>query len=224
MPSCKPWSPTARYERRAYIPGHGTPTVVLLGRNTKPVTATVRTVMGIKGEPATPADPAQGEVWSAIVEQVDQPGSESNFVSAADTERDRFRKHPWTLGGQAAGTILDIAMCNSTRVLGNVAQTIGYSSVVGDDDAFVVFDRSQWMRRNLVSFTREFAVGDCFRDWVTMELPSVFYSDSYKSSEANRSFANHFWPLRRFLQSGLFYSTDKRVRSAGCAGGILQLW
>lgn len=42
----------------AYIPGHGTPTVILFGRHRAPVGDTVRTVMGIKGEPTTPDDPA----------------------------------------------------------------------------------------------------------------------------------------------------------------------
>lgn len=51
----------------AYIPGHGTPTVILLGRNRPPVSSTVRTIMGIKGEPSTPADPAQGLVWQSIL-------------------------------------------------------------------------------------------------------------------------------------------------------------
>ena len=44
----------------AYIPGHGTPTVILFGRNRKPLTSTLRTVMGIRGEPSTPDDPSQG--------------------------------------------------------------------------------------------------------------------------------------------------------------------
>ncbi|MCP4043314.1 MAG: hypothetical protein GY731_15385 [Gammaproteobacteria bacterium] len=59
----------------AYIPGHGTPTVILFGRERAPVSSTVRTVMGIKGEPVTPEDAAKGLVWSAIVEQVDRAGS-----------------------------------------------------------------------------------------------------------------------------------------------------
>ena len=42
----------------AYIPGHGTPTVILFGHNRKPVAKTIRAVMGITGEPSTPADPA----------------------------------------------------------------------------------------------------------------------------------------------------------------------
>ena len=47
----------------AYIPGHGTPTVILFGRNRTPPGRSVRAVMGIRGEPSTPDDPAQGLVW-----------------------------------------------------------------------------------------------------------------------------------------------------------------
>ena len=46
----------------AYIPGHGTPTVILFGRNRRPVGDEVRAVLGIRGEPTTPDDPAKG--WS----------------------------------------------------------------------------------------------------------------------------------------------------------------
>ena len=59
-----------------YIPGHGTPTVILFGTNRKPIQPTIRTVMGIKGEPATPEDPAKGLVWTAIIQQVDHPGTQ----------------------------------------------------------------------------------------------------------------------------------------------------
>ena len=44
----------------AYIPGHGTPTVIIVGRNQPPVSDTVRAVLGIRGEPGTPDDPAEG--------------------------------------------------------------------------------------------------------------------------------------------------------------------
>ncbi len=86
----------------AYIPGHGTPTVILFGRDRAPVASTVRTVMGIKGEPTTPQEAAKGMVWSAIIEQVDRAGSESEWVSVADTERERFGRHPWSVGGGGA--------------------------------------------------------------------------------------------------------------------------
>lgn len=84
----------------AYIPGHGTPTVILFGRHRAPVGDTVRTVMGIKGEPSTPDDPARGLVWSAIVGQVDVAGSESEFVSVGIR---RGRRLLSILGASAAG-------------------------------------------------------------------------------------------------------------------------
>src|SRR4051812_18232105 len=72
----------------AYIPGHGTPTVILIGRNTnKGRLSTVRTAMGIRGEPSAPDDPREGIVWQAIVCQIDAPRSESSWVSASDTLR-----------------------------------------------------------------------------------------------------------------------------------------
>ena len=60
--------------------------------------------MGIKGEPSTPDDPAQGLVWSAIVGQIDRAGSESEFVSVADTAARGFGRHPWSIGGGGAAT------------------------------------------------------------------------------------------------------------------------
>lgn len=52
----------------AYIPGHGTPTVILVHRNQPPASTTVTAIRGIQGEPAAPADPSRGLVWRAIEE------------------------------------------------------------------------------------------------------------------------------------------------------------
>ena len=61
--------------------------------------------MGIRGEPATPDDPSRGLVWSAIVAQIDQPGSQSEFVSVGDSPRELFHKHPWSIGGGGAAEL-----------------------------------------------------------------------------------------------------------------------
>ena len=45
----------------AYIPGHGTPTVILFGRRRFARSdSTIRAVLGVRGEPEQPDDPAQG--------------------------------------------------------------------------------------------------------------------------------------------------------------------
>ncbi|MFJ8752274.1 Eco57I restriction-modification methylase domain-containing protein [Streptomyces sp. NPDC102441] len=54
----------------AYIPGHGTPTVILVHRVRPPQGDTVITVRGVNGEPSIPEDPARGKVWTAIAEAV----------------------------------------------------------------------------------------------------------------------------------------------------------
>src|SRR6476620_6684053 len=83
----------------AYIPGHGTPTVILLGRPRKPLDNTVRAVLGVKGEPTTPDNPAKELVWQSILTQVDVAGAQDDFTSTADVSRETFNVHPWSIGG-----------------------------------------------------------------------------------------------------------------------------
>jgi hypothetical protein len=55
----------------AYIPGHGTPTCILVHRARPPVGDTVTVIRGNAGEPCIPDDPARGLVWTAIEDAVD---------------------------------------------------------------------------------------------------------------------------------------------------------
>ncbi len=68
----------------AYIPGHGTPTVILMHRNRLPVSERVNVVMGIRGEPSTPADPARGQVWTSISDAVRDRLSWQRFAAGAE--------------------------------------------------------------------------------------------------------------------------------------------
>jgi hypothetical protein len=51
----------------AYIPGHGTPTVILFGRRKKQGSNPVPVLMGKRGEPGVPDEPEKGKVWSSIL-------------------------------------------------------------------------------------------------------------------------------------------------------------
>jgi hypothetical protein len=147
----------------AYIPSHGTPTVILLGRNRPPVISSIRTVMGIKGEPVAPADPAKGLVWSAIVNQVDSAGTESAFVSVVDTPRINLARHPWSIGG---GGVLDLKeSIESTAInkLVNYVTEIGFGCVISEEEAF--FANSLSRRTVNRKLFRPLVVGDAIRDW-----------------------------------------------------------
>ena len=146
----------------AYIPGHGTPTVILFGRHRSPVSEAVRTVMGIKGEPSAPDDPAQGLVWSAIVGQIDQAGSESEFVSVADTPRATFGKHPWSIGGGGAAGLRE-ELEERGAALKTSGADLGYLVITGEDNCLML--PSSTVTRLGFSCSTPIAEGDVVRDW-----------------------------------------------------------
>ncbi|GAA3439089.1 hypothetical protein GCM10018954_087090 [Kutzneria kofuensis] len=117
----------------AYIPGHGTPTVILVGRRRKGSqrSATIRTVRSVQGEPSVPPNGEDGLVWQAIVKQIDQPKSVSQWVSVDDLERKRyFGKQPWILadgGLEMVESINDAA----TQVLNSLSNAVGRTTHTG---------------------------------------------------------------------------------------------
>jgi hypothetical protein len=149
----------------AYIPGHGTPTVILFGRHQRPVASKVRTVMGVKGEPSTPDDPAQGLVWTAILDQVDHAGSESDFVTVTDTGREVFGRHPWSIGGGGAGDAKELIETSSEGILSSVAEVFGGTGRTSADDAFVLPAATVGRRSLEQDFVRPVIEGDQVRDW-----------------------------------------------------------
>ena len=93
-----------------HLPSHGTATAMLLARRRAPVCGTVRLVSTLKNEEPKPAVAERGRVWLAVVAQVDNPGSQSEFVTVSDMPREQFLKHPWSIGGGGSSelkTMLD---------------------------------------------------------------------------------------------------------------------
>lgn len=158
----------------AYIPGHGTPTTILFARHRPPVTGEIRTVMGIKGEPKTPADPAKGEVWSAILRQLDHVGSESAYVSVADTPRTTFARHPWSIGGGGAAELKEAIENVAKSVLDKVVTSIGFYQDTHADEAFVVpNDLSR--RRRLDEISKPEVRGEDIRDWTFVSIERIIF-------------------------------------------------
>ncbi len=216
----------------AYIPGHGTPTVILFGRHRAPVGETVRTVMGIKGEPSTPDDPTHGLVWSAIVAQVDRAGSESEFVSVGDTPRSTFSKHPWSIGGGGAAELREYLEENSTarlesaverrrftvavgnRLISRETLELGPASFTGTDDAFIS-TRASLTRSGVPSaLQRPIVLGDSVRDWSTSgnEYAFVPYDDNQKLVPLNKSSAWYrwLWPNRSTIEGMVSFGEKTR--------------
>ena len=148
----------------AYIPGHGTPTVILFGRNRAPVSDAVRVVMGRRGEPTPPTLPEEGIVWRSIVVHIDRSGSGNEWLDVADLPRVTFASHPWSVSDTLANDLKLLLDRNQNR-LESVATSIGPASFTGTDDAFVA-PKGMFRRLGVdPELVRSYVVGELIRDW-----------------------------------------------------------
>jgi N-6 DNA Methylase len=187
----------------------GVPTVILFVRNRRPVARTIRTVMGIRGEPSTPDDPARGHVWLAIVNQLDVTGSQSAYVSVADSPRDTFQKHPWSIGGGGAAELRAQLEGAAGIRLDDWVESIGFMTITGEDDVFVA-PAHFWDRRMIPH--RAFGGGESVRDWRTQTNDDVafMYSLGNKRVELDSldscgALGRLFWSFRTNLRNRLMF-------------------
>ena len=198
----------------AYVPGHGTPTVIMFGRARKPTTETVRCVMGLRGEPSPPAVPAQGRVWTAIVEQIDRKDSESEWVSVVDYERRHLSAHPWSLGGGAAVDLKRTIDERAETTLGELSTAIGFMAISGEDEVFSRPSSRDFERLGVMKdMLRPFVEGDLVRDWVISPSSTCLYDyDSTGSYGSSDTPALVFWPYRSILISGMAFGKTRQER------------
>jgi hypothetical protein len=149
----------------AYIPGHGTDTILLVGRRRYPRGASVKTILRVLDEPGVPDNPAEGLVWTAIVRAVNDPRLSSGYVTAARLPQEFFAKHPWSLaGGGASGVQSQLE--NSGRIrLEAAAEHIGVTAVTGEDDLYLLPTNGAALRLG-VDATRHLVEGEAVRDYL----------------------------------------------------------
>jgi len=191
----------------AYIPGHGTPTVILFGRHRQAVGNTIRTVMGIRGEPGTPNDPAKGQVWSAIIHQIDKPGSESPFVSVSNTDRVRFARHPWSIAGGGAAELQQAISSAGARSLGDISNAVGFMTITAEDEFFTA-PRGFWLRHQIEC--RPFGIGDGIRDWAVEPVASVGFP--YKHNAQGSLVLGKVSDIPTFIRLAWQFRTNLRNR------------
>ncbi|MFI6887483.1 BREX-2 system adenine-specific DNA-methyltransferase PglX [Streptosporangium canum] len=205
----------------AYIPGHGTPTVILIGKNRdRNRLAEVRAVLGIRGEPSQPADPACGLVWRAIVENVDQVSAETAYVSVVNLLRKRLEVHPWSLSGGGANELVSLIASKGISSQKSLSR-VGFYGDTHADDAFTLRNISRINSHSGKLLARESSRGDQVRDWRTVGEDLVVYPynaarELLPLDNLPCEFVKMFWPLRSELWGrGVF--GGKTYRAAGRA-------
>ncbi|MFI8326924.1 BREX-2 system adenine-specific DNA-methyltransferase PglX [Streptomyces sp. NPDC085529] len=197
----------------AFIPGHGTPTVILVGRNRVPnPDRTVRSVLGVRGESEEPAVASEGVVWRAIVRQVDSPGSESDWLSVEDSMARVFAVHPWSLSGGGAGALLAVLEKQSDRLVDHLFES-GRTTHTGLDDAFYL-PRAAARTRGFAGGTVPTVLGDGLRDYV-LSAPdcALFpYSETAEKRDIDQVEEKFLWPNRSVLRARVDFGATPEQR------------
>jgi hypothetical protein len=181
-----------------YIPSHGTPTVVLIGRRrfARP-DSTIRAVLGVRGEPGQPNDPAKGVVWQAIVTQIGEPGSEGEWISVVDLSRSRFAHHPWSLSGGGASDLVGIIEHGSQAMRERISLPVGRAIRAGADDAYIRPLRPTLRIVATRDALKPLVIGEVVRDWAESPEEAIWYP--YTPSLDIPSFEREQWPWRTML-------------------------
>ncbi|EPD67375.1 BREX-2 system adenine-specific DNA-methyltransferase PglX [Streptomyces sp. HGB0020] len=202
----------------AYIPGHGTPTVILVGKQRggagrSPV---VRTVRSVQGEPAAPENAEEGLVWQAIVEQIDKPGSVSQWVSVDDLERGRyFGKQPWVLAAGGLEMVEQLGNA-SQRIMKEVVEPpIGRAIRAGADEAYIRPLRDTYRTVANRGGLRPLMIGEIVRDWDASPEEAIWFP--YAEELQPGDLTADLWPLRRPLEV-------RRTFQGDMADAGLQWW
>ncbi|MBW8796405.1 MAG: BREX-2 system adenine-specific DNA-methyltransferase PglX [Streptomyces sp.] len=201
----------------AHVPGHGTPTIVLIGKNRSGGgrAVTIRTVRGVHGEPRTPKDGEPGLVWQAIFDQIDVPGSISNWVSVEDLDRKQFfGTHPWILADGGRETVESIEQ-NSGGTLKDECIRVGFVGMTHADDVMIRPSRS-WSPE-VAKFLTPTAAGDELRDWGLVTDNAAFFP--YGSDREPKVVPSSvlksvdIWPYRTELGSRATFSGKNYFQS-----------
>lgn len=216
----------------AYIPGHGTPTVLLFGRRLKQSGAAIPVLMGKRGEPSVPDVPEKGRVWTSIwglktawhqlspASPFPRPGQggqsaehEDEYTSLAFVSPDMLAEHPWSIGGGGAAGLKEIIESSSLGAMRSVAEAIGRTTVVGEDDAWIYPPGALTRWGNVPS--KGLVVGECVRDWMVSNVPDVVYPYGGAGApvDAGDPLVQHLWRWRCALERRTVFG--KEIKATG---------
>ncbi|MFL4473762.1 BREX-2 system adenine-specific DNA-methyltransferase PglX [Paeniglutamicibacter sp. MACA_103] len=197
----------------AYIPGHGTPTVIIVGRRRRPQTETIRAVLGVRGEPGQPKDPAKGLVWTEITQNITDPGFEGSYVSVADLYRATLTMFPWSLSGGGANKLKERIEGSALERLINTIDDVGFSDITGNDEVFLMPGRVT-RELHIADQCLPFVEGDVLRDFAFEARSMAYLPVTQKGIEIAPlpGAARHLWNYRSVLRSAIYFGKTAEQR------------
>jgi hypothetical protein len=201
-----------------YLPGHGTPTLLLFGRNRPGGDDQAIAVLGKRGEQEVPVDPSAAPVWRDLTQHHDQVGYDGRFVSVESTSRADLKKHPWILSGGGANSLLRALSASANWNLGSGCESVGRMCGTSADDALTRPVRVLERRHVEPDVIRPFVTGQDLRDWrVESFTEAIFpYDDAIETIDVKSRPRLHreLLPLRRILENRKVFG-GRNYREAG---------
>lgn len=198
----------------AYIPGHGTPTVVIVGRNQPPVGDRVHVILGVRGEPGKPDNPARGRVWESIITHVGDEEWDDEWITVTNLSRKLLAKHPWSLSGGGAIQLKECIEQACNRSLGNFSADVGFGAVTREDEAYMLGSATLSRRGVSSEYRRILVPGKIIREWgIEDQGDSLWpYNPKTLEAECDTQVYQVLWPFRTLLAGRIAYGDSQVAR------------
>ena len=194
-----------------HLSGFGTPTVILIGRRRfyRPA-STIRAVLKVQDEPGVPSEPSQGIVWQTILQDVDKPGTENEWITVSDLSRDHFAKYPWSLSGGGTSALQKVIESIASKTLKNVADSVGRTTATGEDDLYFLPDARTALRLGDDRFVRDLVIGEAVRDYsinsvVKVRNPYLDLANTQSIPDSHPLATRSLWVARTILRGRLIF-------------------
>ena len=197
-----------------YIPGYGTPTLLLFGRNREAGADDVVAVLGKRGEAEQPDDPATAPVWAEIIGHHEEIGFDGRHVSVEAIPRDEMAEHPWVLAGGGARKLKETVETTTSSSIDEWTQSVGVAAFTLLDDVYVSAPHN--LMRNGVESTchRPWLTGEDIRDWSPAAREHVLfpYDAELAPIQDLRNGSKRFmWPYRTLLAASKMFGGKTKV-------------
>ncbi len=133
----------------------------------------------------------------------------------ADSSRELFHKHPWSIGGGGASELKEQLEERAAAKLESLASSIGFASFTGTDEAFLLEPQVLERMRVLKAMIRPTILGDNVRDWsVNPDLQALAPYDANFDAfhyAAEAPWARFLWHFRSTLGSVISFGGKTRL-------------
>ena len=149
------------------FPGHGTPTCIVFGYNSKPYTkGAIRITATLPGGGDLKTIPEKSPLWFSIQANYDTPSFQDDRIMVVDQPKKDMAKWPWNLDISTEGTRQLIEQ-NCKQTLAELIEgEVGVCTMTNEDEIFPLledFARRSGIPVKLISVFQE---GEDIRDWV----------------------------------------------------------